>query len=158
MAVVIPITQNTVSNVDMSGDRDSSPANGMRKKRMLTPAIDSTVADSTVPAILAGGDTSRRSSSWPTANMTMAPRATPSGIVLASNTAVKSALRHATPRPTRKPSRMAAPPSSAVGRSCTRRSSGAWTAPMLKDSRRNRGVVVRVTSAEATTTGRNCHR
>ena len=65
----MPSTHTTVSSADMSGDSDTSPANGMRKKRMLTPEIDSTLPASTVPAILAGGDTSRRSSTWPTAKI-----------------------------------------------------------------------------------------
>ena len=46
----------------MSGDSETSPANGIRKKRMLTPEIDRMLPASTVPAALAGGDTSRRSS------------------------------------------------------------------------------------------------
>ena len=50
----MPTTHSTVSSADMSGDSDTSPANGMRKKRMLTPEIDRTLPASTVPAILAG--------------------------------------------------------------------------------------------------------
>ena len=142
----------------MSGDRDTRPANGMRKNRMLTPAMDRTLPASTVPAILAGGDTSRRSSTWPTPKMMMAPSTTPRGTVLAVNTAVKLSSRHPTNIPARNPSRIAAPPRTASGFVCTRRSSGATTAPTLNDSERNTGVVSSVTSAAAPMTGRNSPR
>ena len=154
MAVVMPSTHSTVSSADMSGDSDTSPANGIRKKRMLTPEIDRMLPASTVPAALAGGDTSRRSSICPTAKITRAASTTPSGTVLATNTACRLSDRQPTNMPLRKPSRIAAPPSSAVGRVCTRRSSGACTAPTLNERRRNSGVVSSVTSAAAAMTGR----
>ena len=78
--------------------------------------------------------------------------------MLASNTAAKSSTRQATSMPLRNPSRMAAPPRSAVGSVCTRRASGFCTAPMRNDSRRKNGVVANVTSAAAMTIGANWRR
>ena len=149
-AFAMPTTQSTVISGARSGDSTTKSANGTRKKSIVTPASESTLPDRTCPASLAGGDTSRMSSSSPTEQMIAAARTTPSGSVDPVNTALKPCRpgsTHATPMAARKPKNMAAPPRVGVGRSWTRRSSGWTTAPIPMASRRRSGVVTNVTSA-----------
>ena len=83
----------------------------------------------TDPAVFAGADTSRRSSSRPTTYMVSVARTTPSGGAIVRNTGRNSPVSHATPNPTTTPATMAPPPSRGVGRVCTRRGSGRSTMP-----------------------------
>ena len=108
MALAMPSTQITLSRYDQFGSRMNVPTNGMRSDSRLMPENTSTLADSTMPATLAGGDTSRRSSMAPTASMSTAAITRPSGSVLLSKIESKACMRQATSMPTRKPTSMAA--------------------------------------------------
>ncbi len=119
---------------------------GMRNDRMLMPDSTSTLAASTMPATLAGADTSRRSSMTPTPRMSTAAITRPSGSVLLSKMEPKACSRQATAMPARKPTSIPTPPSRGVGRSWTRRSSGLTTAPMRTASRSTRGMTTKVVS------------
>ncbi len=143
MALHMPATHTTVIRADRSGDSANSPKNGMRKKMMLTPAIDRMLPASTMPASLAGGDISRRSSIWPTAQMTIDASATPSGGAIVRNTAANSPLSQAASRPTSTPARMPAPPRMGVGTLWTRRASGWTTAPTRSDRARRKPASTR---------------
>ncbi len=144
MALVMPSTHTTLSRYDQFESRTNVLMNGMRSERMLIPENTSTLAASTIPDILAGADTSRRSSMAPTARMTTAAITSPSGSVLLSNTELNASSRQATAMPTRKPRSMPMPPRVGVGRVWTRRSSGRTTAPILIASRRTSGTSTRV--------------
>jgi hypothetical protein len=64
----------------------------------------------TIPAVFAGADTGRASSTVPTPQMITAPRETPSGTEEPSNMEAKPSTPRATHRATRKPTSMATPP------------------------------------------------
>jgi hypothetical protein len=137
----------TVTSGDRSGDSTMKPAKGIRKNSIVTPRIDSRLPEKTWPATLAGGETSRRSSSAPTANMTAAPMISPIGSELPRKMGRNSGMHQATPMAARNPPNMAAPPSVGVGCSCTRRASGMTTAPRRIEARRTTGVRAHVTTA-----------
>src|SRR3954468_8396445 len=82
MAFAMPSTQMTLSRYDQFGSRMNVPTNGMRSDSRLMPEITSPLADRTMPATLAGGDTSRRSSMAPTASISTAAMTRPRGSVL----------------------------------------------------------------------------
>ncbi len=105
-----------------------------------------TLAASTWPASLAGGDTSMRSSNAPVMNMTPAPSSSPTGSELPANISRNCDMCAATAIAARKPTNIAAPPSVGLGLSCTCRASddGCTTAPKRMASRRTTGVISRV--------------
>ena len=107
---------------------------------------------STDPAVFAGADTSRRSSSCPTTYIVRVASTTPSGGAIVRNTGWNSPVSQATPNPTSTPATMAAPPSRGVGRVCTRRASGRSTTPNRHDSRIITGVRLNVTRKAAAMT------
>jgi hypothetical protein len=113
----------------------------------VTPSSERTPPASTIPATFAGADTSRTSSSMPTAKITAAPSTTASGSDDPWKTLSNPESCDATPMATRKAMNMAAPPSVGVGTVWTRRSSGPTTAPTRIAIRRTRGVVMKVTVA-----------
>src|SRR3954463_1647259 len=93
MALAMPTTHTTVMNAERSGVSENTPRNGTRKKIVLTPASDSTLPASTMPASLAGAETPsqwtlRSSSMSPTAKMSRDAATTPSGAVDDRNTSV----------------------------------------------------------------------
>ena len=61
-ALAMPTTHSTVTSADQSADRNSRSRNGTRRTRIDTPAKNSTPPASAIPATLAGGEMSRRSS------------------------------------------------------------------------------------------------
>ena len=113
------------------------------------PEMTSTLAATTMPAIFAGADTSRRSSITPTTAMSTAAMTSPSASVLPSKMASKDPMSQATPMPTSTPSSIETPPRVGVGRSCTRRSSGRTTAPMRSDTLRTTKSDAKVVPATA---------
>src|SRR6266851_418082 len=122
---------------------------------MLTPRKYRTDPASTVPASLAGGDTSRTSSMRPTRKTTPPARTTPRGSEDPWKTGAKAGSWEATPMAARKARNMAAPPAVGVGFSCTRRSSGRTTAPNRTAARRTAKVSSQVpTAAVAKTTAK----
>ena len=128
------------------------PWNGTRSTKMLVPPITSTLAATTIPAVLAGADTSLRSSTTPTTTISVAASMMPSGSVLPEKISSKASSCHAVSMPANKPTSIATPPSVGVGRSCTRRSSGFTTAPMRMASRRTTGVAASVVTTTTTAT------
>jgi hypothetical protein len=154
IAVDIPATQSTVTSGAMSGDSDQKPRNGSRKNSIVTPRSDSALPASTWPASLAGGDTSRMSSTRPTRKMIVAPRRMPSGSDVPRKTGSNWSTWVATAIPARNPRYIDRPPSTGVGRAWTRRSSGAWTTLARIASRRTSGVVATVTPVATSRTTR----
>src|SRR5438874_292232 len=146
-ALAMRATQITVRSGDRSGERTTNPAKGIRKNSSVTPRSDSRLPEKTCPASLAGGDTSRRSSRAPTANITVAPMSSPSGSDVPRKTGRNLGSTEATAMAARKPPYMAAPPRVGVGRSWTRRLSGETTAPRRMATRRTVGVRSQVTTA-----------
>ena len=114
-ALAMPTTQSTVMSGDRSADRTTKPAKGIRKKSSVTPSRESRLPEKTWPATLAGGDTGRRSSRRPTANMTLAATSRPRGSELPRNMGLKAGMSQATPRAATNPPNMAAPPRVGVG-------------------------------------------
>ena len=115
-ALAMPTTQSTVMQRRQVGRQqdqvgEAGPGRTGCSRRRPTGCCPA----STMPAILAGADTSRRSSMSPTTKMTTAAITTPSGWVLPSNTASNSPDCQATAMATRNPASIAAPPSVAVG-------------------------------------------
>ena len=146
MALAIPTTHSTDSRYDQSLDSTNTPRNGTRNTSIETPEITRMLAASTMPAIFAGAETSRRSSITPTATITMAASTRPSGSVLPSKIWSKAPIAQATPMPTSSPTSMPIPPRVAVGRLWTRRSSGLTTAPRRNARRRTRNMDAKVTT------------
>ena len=120
---------------------------------MATPEMARMLPASTDPAVLAGADTSRRSSSCPTTYMVSVASTTPSGGAMVRNTGWNSPVSHATPnahqdaRPRWRRRR-----ARAVGWVCTRRASGRSTTPNRHDSRTITGVRAKVTRNAAAMT------
>ena len=101
------------------------PANGTRKNSIETPNSESRLPASTIPAILAGGDTSRRSSSAPTANITPGAEDAARPARTSRRTSRGTGrICDATAIATRKPTNIAAPPSVGIGFVCTPRGLG----------------------------------
>ena len=123
-ALTMSATQITVRSGDRSGESTTNPAKGMRKNSRVIPSSDSRLPEKTCPASLAGGETSRRSSRAPTANIVVAPISSPSGSEVPRNTGRNWGRTEAVAMAARNPPYMAAPPSVGVGRSWTRRASG----------------------------------
>src|SRR5581483_6462493 len=146
-ALAISATQITVSSGDRSGERTTKPAKGILKNSSVTPSSDRRLPEKTWPASLAGGDTSRRSSRAPTANIVVAPISSPSGSEVPRKTGRNRGRTEATAMAARKPPYIAAPPRVGVGRSWTRRGSGDTTAPRRMATRRTVGVRAQVTRA-----------
>ena len=153
-ALTMSATQITVRSGDRSAESTTNPAKGMRKNSSVTPRSDSRLPENTWPASLAGGDTSRRSSRAPTANIVVAPIRSPSGSEVPRKTDRNWGRSEATAMAARKPPYMAAPPRVGVGRSWTRRASGDTTAPRRIAPRRTTGVSSQVTRAATTRTMR----
>jgi hypothetical protein len=151
-ALTMSATQITVSSGDRSGESTTNPANGTRKNSSVIPRIDRRLPEKTCPASLAGGDTSRRSSRAPTANIVVAPISSPRGSDVPRKTERNWGRTEAVAMAARKPPYMAAPPSVGVGRSWTRRASGETTAPRRMATRRTTGVSSQVTRAATTRT------
>ncbi len=86
------------------------PPKGIRKNRMLTPETTRMLAATTCPAIRAGAETSRRSSTIPNVKTSTAEISTPSGSVLDSKTGPNTGRHHAKSRPADIPTSMARPP------------------------------------------------
>src|SRR5579872_1811418 len=153
-ALAISATQITVRSGERSGESTTNPAKGIRKNSSVTPRSDSRLPEKTWPASLAGGDTSRRSSRAPTANIVVAPISSPSGSGVPRNTGRNRGSTEATAMAARNPPYMAAPPRVGVGRSWTRRGSGETTAPRRMATRRTVGVRAQVTTAATARTRR----
>src|SRR4051812_11500539 len=142
MALAKTTTVTTVTSGARSGESTmtSAPENGTWKNSIETPNSESRLPASTIPAIFAGGDTSRRSSSAPVANITPAARITPAGSDEPLNISRNCGIWDATPIATRNPTNMAAPPSSGIVVVWTSRALGTFTAPMRNASFRTRGT------------------
>ena len=110
--------------------------------------------DSTIPAIFAGAETSRRSSIRPVSQITNAAAMTPSTLPGESNTAANSSILHATPRATSSPKNSAPPPRMGVGVACTVRSPGWASAPLRRDSARSGGTATAVAATATAITTR----
>src|SRR5581483_3055999 len=102
----------------------------------------------TIPAVLAGAETSRMSSSKPTAMMAVAPRMTPSGSVEPPNTSLKRDIRLATAIATRNAMYIDTPPAVGRGSAWTLRSTTGAMAPVRTASRRPTNVSSQLASAE----------
>jgi hypothetical protein len=155
MAFAMTTTVTTVTSGARSGERTtySVLAKGNRKNSIETPMSERRLPAKTWPASLAGGETSRKSSSAPTTNITPAASTSPNGSDESSNISRNCGIRDATIIARRKPRNMAAPPNEGVGRSCTLRGPGTDTAPTRTDSRRTTNVRRNVlTAATASTT------
>ena len=149
-ALAIPTTHNTVSTGIRSAERTTVvPANGNRKNSMLIPKRYRMVPARIWPDILAGGDISRRSSAIPTAKITDAPKTRPMGSDEPRNRVLRPGSCDATTMAASRPRNMAAPPTVAVGRSCTRRSSG--TTMIENRTARRRTTKVQAQVAKAAT-------
>src|SRR5919106_1107633 len=107
-ALAMSATQITVRSGDRSGESTTKPANGIRKNSRVIPRIDSRLPEKTCPASLAGGDTSRRSSRAPTANIVVAPISSPSGSDVPRNTGRNCGRTEAVAMAARNPPYMAA--------------------------------------------------
>src|SRR4051812_25432390 len=149
IALANTTTVTTVTSGARSGDSTmtSAPENGTWKNSIDTPKSESRLPASTIPAILAGGDTSRRASSAPVANITPPARITPAGSDDPSNISRNCGICDATPNAMRKPTNIAAPPSSGVAVVCTSRAVGTFTAPMRNASFRTSGTSAKVRPA-----------
>ena len=150
--LAIPTTHNTVTSADQSADRNKTSRNGTRNTRIDTPVSDRMLPASTIPAIFAGGEISRRSSMSPTPKITAAAATTPTTSVRAASTWPKSSISAAASTAATIPAIIAAPPAVGVGASCTWRSSGATTAPTRMARRRTSGTSANVTAAATTPT------
>ena len=118
----------------------SAPAKGTWKNNIETPKSESKLPASTMPAILAGGETSLRSSSAPIANITPAARMIPAGSDEPSNISRNCGICDATAMATRNATNMAAPPSIGIVVVCTSRVLGTFTAPTRSANFRTSGV------------------
>ena len=149
IALANTTTVTTVTSGARSGESTmtSAPENGTWKNSIETPNSESRLPASTIPAILAGGETSRRSSSAPVANITPAARITPAGSDEPSNISRNCGIWDATPIATRNPTNIAAPPSSGIAVVCTSRAVGTLTAPMRNASFRTSGTSANVSPA-----------
>ena len=141
-AFAMPTTQITVTSGARSGDSTTRGArqNGTRKNSMVSPKKYSTVPARTWPDILAGGDTSRRSSTMPTVKITAAAEdhAERLGVAAEDGSELLELRRHRTWRRGR-PTNMAAPPASASavrGPGARRAGRRARTAPPAGGRRR----------------------
>jgi len=152
MALAITMTQSTDTSAAMSGARTVKPTNGIGTLTMVNPASVSTDPDNTMPATLAGADTSFRSSMKPVENMMAAATSAPITLVGLSNTAESPPSRDATASPATSPAIMAAPPRVGVGASWTLRSPGWTIAPRRRAHQITIGIVPQVTAKLAAAT------
>ena len=111
---------------------------------MLRPTRVKIEPARTIPATLAGAETSRRSSIRPVSQITVAAAITPRTFPGASNTAPKSGNRQAAASATSRPMNKAVPPSIGVGFACTVRSPGWAMAPIFLDRIRKGGTEIAV--------------
>ncbi len=149
----MPSTHSTVSSGARSGPTTNRlSAKGTRKYRRLTPARNMIEPANTMPAVLAGADTSRTSSRVPTAHITTAPAATPSGSDEPSNIGAKPSIRQATTRASRNPRRRATPPRYGMGSAWTARSVTGASTPSRRATTLQIGVSTKVPTTATTKT------